>query len=65
MDGIFLLSGPSDTPPMNERTAGMMKIAPIREKATEIRVVTPKVLMMGTSQGTRPRKRKRWRGPKP
>jgi hypothetical protein len=25
----------------------MMKIAPIREKATAIRVVTPKLLMMG------------------
>ena len=32
---------------MRERTAGMMKIAPISENATAIRVVVPKLAMTG------------------
>ena len=43
----FLLSIHSVNWPISERTAGMIKIAPIRENPTAIRVEIPKLLIMG------------------
>jgi len=44
---LFLLSRRSVRSPMTERIAGIIMIAPINENPTAIRVVMPKLLMMG------------------